>query len=97
MLHGPEAILASYQAATLAAHERFDVVEYDSHIGALDADTVTVCYADHLTLAGQRHTHRCQQRLWLDELGRIWRVEHEDLPGERQALADFERSVRGCS
>lgn len=92
-LHGPEAILSSYRDSSRQAHERFDAIAYTSSVSAVEADSVLVAYADHLICGDQQHTFRCQQRLWLDDLGRIWRIEHLDLPGEQERMARFEASV----
>ncbi|MFT5686611.1 MAG: hypothetical protein ACI8RZ_007567 [Myxococcota bacterium] len=94
ILHGPEAILSSYRDSIVqgaAYHTRFDAVAYASSVSAVEEHTVLIAYADHLMLNDQQHTFRCQQRLWMDALGRIWRIEHTDLPGEQKAMIEFER------
>ncbi len=92
-LVGSVAILASYaDASTWAAHA-FDEVRYESEIGEADGDSVTVTYTDHLAKGGRRHTHRCRQRLTLNDEGRVSRIVHEEIAGEREALDAFFRAT----
>ena len=92
---GPEAILASYASAAQSGQARFDTVAHDRRVGAVGEEQAIIHFADHVTLHGQQHTYRCQQRLWFDPLGRIWRIEHIELPGQREALRKFEQSLSG--
>ena len=93
--HGPEAILRFYQESSRQARERFDAIAYTSSVHAVEADAVVLACADHLVLGEQQHTFRSQQRLWLDDLGRIWRIEHRDLPGQRAGMRRFEDAALG--
>ena len=91
---GPEAITASYAAASARAHRLFDDVRYESVIEAVAGDTATVTFIDYLLKAGGlSHRHRCQQAFTVGPEGRITRIVHHDLPGEREALAAF---LRAC-
>lgn len=90
MVHaGPAAILASYRAAGEGAAARFDSVRYESSVRPAPDGGAVIGFVDHLERRGERHTHRCEQRLSFDASGRIRRIEHVDLPGEREALAAF--------
>ncbi len=89
-LVGRDAILRSYAAASRAGRRRFDHVTYasaveDTEVGAL------VRFVDVLGLGGREHRHTSHQHLTLGPSGsRVTRIVHEDLPGEREALAAFE-------
>lgn len=86
---GPETIVASYRAAGEWGAGKLDGVRYESSVRAEPAGGATVTFVDHLEHRGARHTHRCEQRLGFDAAGRIRRIEHVDLPGEREALEGF--------
>jgi hypothetical protein len=87
---GAEAILASYASASAWAHRTFDEVRYESQVGAPDGDTVSVTFTDYLLKAGGRwHRYRCRQEFTVGRDGRIARIVHHDLPGERDALAAY--------
>jgi len=88
-LHGPDAVLESYQQASRAAQALFDGVAYASQVLSIDGNTVRVGYEDILTLAGETHIHHARQRLTFGADGHIVQIEHEDLPGERQRLQGF--------
>jgi hypothetical protein len=52
-----------------------------------------ITFLDHLAHHGHTLTHRCEQHLEFDEVGRICRIVHVDLPGEREALAAFFKTL----
>ena len=52
-----------------------------------------ITFLDHLAHHGHTLTHRCEQHLEFDEAGRICRILHVDLPGEREALAAFFKTL----
>ena len=89
VLRGPEAVLASYREAGEWGAGKLDEVRYESSVRAGPGDGATVTFVDHLEHRGARHTHRCEQQLDFAADGRIRRIEHVDLPGEREALEGF--------
>jgi len=89
VLRGPEAVLASYREAGEWGAGKLDEVRYESSVRAGPGGGATVTFVDHLEHRGARHTHRCEQRLEFAADGRIRRIEHVDLPGEREALEGF--------
>jgi uncharacterized protein (TIGR02246 family) len=91
---GSQAIVASYAAASARARHLFDDVRYESTIEAVEGDTATVTFIDYLIKAGGRaHRHRCRQAFTVSADGRITRIVHHELPGERESLAAF---LRAC-
>lgn len=86
---GSVAILASYADASTWAAQVFDEVRFESEVGAAEGDSVTVTYTDHLAKGGRRLAHRSRQRLTVNDEGRIARIVHEDMAGEREALDEF--------
>ncbi len=86
-LRGPEAIIASYSAASAWARRAFDDVRYESRIESVAGATATVTFTDYLMKAGGRwHRYRCQQEFTVGAGDRIARIEHREIGGEREAL-----------
>jgi SnoaL-like protein len=87
---GSEAIISSYADASAWAHRTFDEVRYASEVGEVTGATgatVPVTFTDYLLKAGGRwHRYRCRQEFTVGAAGRIVRITHHDLPGERDGL-----------
>jgi hypothetical protein len=92
-LTGPQAILASYREASERARRLFGTVRYDSEVVEAGEGFAVIQFRDHLGLHGQRHVHRCEQRVTFGSDGAVLRIEHRELPGERGRLAAFCQSV----
>ena len=89
---GSEAIIASYADASAWAHRTFDEVRYASDVGEAAGATVPVTFTDYLLKAGGRwHRYRCRQEFTVGTGGRIVRIAHHDLPGEREGLEGYFR------
>lgn len=99
---GPDAIIASYKGNGDEANQRFDSIRYGSDVRPADDDQVVIDFWDELTHNGLTHRHQCEQRLRIEH-DRITRIEHHDLEGETEALAQFKRDTglqiaeRNCS
>ena len=89
---GSEAIIGSYADASAWAHRTFDEVRYSSEVGEPADATVPVTFTDYLLKAGGRwHRYRCRQEFTVGPEGRIVRITHHDLPGERDSLDAYFR------
>jgi hypothetical protein len=87
---GPAAIVGSYAAASARAHRLFDEVRYESEVGPVTGAAATVTFTDYLFKAGHPwHRYRLQQTFTVDATGRIARIVHEEIPGERARLDDY--------
>ncbi|MFG0257342.1 MAG: nuclear transport factor 2 family protein [Phycisphaerales bacterium JB043] len=88
---GRDAIIESYSSIDEWAKRTFESVRYESacekhtHIGWL------ITFRDVIEHRGHRLDHTCQQRVELDASGQIRRIEHIDLPGEREKVDRFNR------
>lgn len=91
VLHGPEAILASYREASRWARASFDRVGYQSAVEEAGDRAVTVRFVDLLERRGLSHRHECVQQLCFGPDGRIARIVHRDLPGQAEALREYLR------
>lgn len=88
LYRGPSQIIETYRGNGELA-KRFDAIEYGSQVVAKRNGQFRLEFADHLTHAGHRLTFRCEQIIDVNQSGRIVRIEHLDLPGQREALAEF--------
>lgn len=91
---GPESIIDSYRQSGEDASHQFDRVEYKSSCELVGDDLVLIRFVDRLTRAGQSFTFECQQLVQIDQNGQIVRIDHQDLPGQCEALEEFKRNVR---
>lgn len=87
---GPQAVVASYRAASEMAHRLFDRVEYGHQvIGTVERTKFRVRYTDVLTAGDETHVHHAEQEVTVDlELG-VARIVETPVPGERQKLDEF--------
>ncbi|MEL6342013.1 MAG: hypothetical protein AAFV53_02695 [Myxococcota bacterium] len=90
---GPDAILHAYQDSIDRAKNTFDAVDFHSTVAEVHDREIRLDVADRIRHAGQTHTYHSRQRLWFNGSGRIWRIAHEDRPGEADALRAFLRRV----
>ena len=93
IVRGGPAIVASYKEAGTWAASILESVRYENEVRSAPTGAV-ITFLDHFAHRGNTLTHRCEQNLEFDEAGRICRILHVDLPGEREALAAFFKSLR---
>ncbi len=86
---GPEAIVQSYQGNGDTAARVFDSITYGSSVRAGADGWVVISFSDHITHAGERLDHVCEQWVRVNEVGVIARIEHHDLQGEQERLDAF--------
>ena len=89
-LIGPEAILASYRENAEWGSRVLEHVIYASSVEKEEAGgSWGVLYSDRITQSGLTHEYHCRQRLMINLEGKIARIVHEELPGERERLDEF--------
>lgn len=88
-LRGPDAILGSYRDAARSAHAAFDEVRYRSEVVRASGRAATIRFHDELRAGDRWLHHACEQDVELDGDGRVARIVHRDLPGERERLIAF--------
>jgi len=94
VLMGPEAICNSYKQNMIAGRKKFDVLEWGkSRIEDLGDSEFYVHFTDYLTHKGKKHTHKCKQKLSIDEHHKIYKIEHINNPIEQNNLKGFYKSV----
>lgn len=87
-LIGPDAIVASYRDSAEWASLTLEQVIYESEVQK-DGDDLSVLYTDHIMHQGQTHEYRSRQHLTINGEGKVIRIVHEELPGEREKLHGF--------
>ena len=92
-LVGPEAIITSYRDAGSWAKSAIQNVTYESSV-RIDADGgAVVTFIDHFVHAGLSHVYACEQAVAVDSQGRVGRIVHREVPGQREAADAFLRRV----
>jgi hypothetical protein len=90
LLVGPDRIVASYREHAAAARGRFETIEYQSVVETSGPAEAVITFIDRVTLGGAQHQFRCQQRIRIDAAGLVAEIRHEEIPGEREKLQQFE-------
>jgi hypothetical protein len=90
---GPSTIIESYRCTGDSANRDFDNVEYESNVRGLTDNVAVIHFIDHLYHKKEQFTFKCQQVIEVDDDGRITRIEHVDLPGQREALSEFMQQI----
>ena len=93
-LKGPEKICNSYEQNMLAGRKKLDRLEWGkSRIEELSESEFYVHFIDYLTHKGTRYTHRCKQKIFINEENRIYKIEHINDPREKERLNSYYDSV----
>ena len=90
---GPTEIIASYENNGATA-KSFDVVDYESEVFAEPDGSFRIRFTDHLAHGDHQCTFQCDQLTQINDQGKIIRIEHLDLPGQTEALAEFRMKCR---
>jgi len=93
MLLGADLVLNSYRKATNWTKSNIQHVRYESTVRRDSEDAAIVTFLDKFEHAGHRHTYTCEQLLHIDTSGRICRIVHVEIPGEREAVDAFLDSI----
>lgn len=94
VLTGPVSICESYERNMIAGRKKLDVLEWgQSRIEAISPSEYFVHFTDYLTHKGKSYTHRCKQKLTVNEGGLITAIEHIHDQEEQDRLDQFYREV----
>ncbi|WP_299890005.1 hypothetical protein [uncultured Lacinutrix sp.] len=94
VLIGPEKICQSYEQNMIEGRQKLDNLEWgQSEIEPLKSNEFYVHFTDYLTHKGIKHTHRCKQKLFINEHGLIQRIEHIHNQEEQDKLNAYYKSV----
>jgi len=88
---GADAIIASFQTKDEAGRQRYDEIDYGSHVERTGPASALVHFTDRVRHGRAWHEYRCRQYLQIGERGLIESILLEELPGEREGLRKFEQ------
>lgn len=93
-LHGPIAIAKSYEDNMIAGRKKLDKLEWgECRIEELGESEFFVHFTDYLTHQSKEYTHRCKQRVTVNDENEIVRIEHISDQEEQNSLDNYYRSV----
>ena len=90
---GPTAIIELYRETGDCAKRDVDNVKYESAVRSLAHNLAVIHFKDHLCHNGRHFTFECQQLVEVGDDSLITRIEHVDLAGQREALAQFMQQI----
>jgi acetyl esterase/lipase len=90
VLTGRDAIVASYREVGEAGRGRFEEIKYESQARLEGPDSVVITFTDHLRLGRAWHRFSCRQYVRVGSDGLVEAIQHEEIPGERERLHQFE-------
>ena len=85
---GPHEIINVYKKNGDWAAKTFDNIEYESRVEPAQ-DSTTITFVDKIQHNGKKLNHQCKQNVYFDNSEMICKIEHEELPGESEALEKF--------
>ena len=89
VFRGPATIIASYRNASKWAKSRIDSVTYESSVRVESDENALVTFIDYLEDSGSKHSYCCEQSLAIGSDGKIRRIVHREIPGQREAVDSF--------
>jgi hypothetical protein len=94
ILIGPEVICQSYEQNMIDGREKLDILEWgQSRIEPINTSKFYVHFTDYLTHKEEKYTHRCKQKLSINEDGLISRIEHIHDQEEQDRLDAYYKGV----
>jgi hypothetical protein len=88
-LQGPEAVIKSFKDATEWAHKNLDSIIYLHTIEECQDCKNAIRFVDDVVHRGKQMRHQCLMHVTTGDKGKITKLRLEDLPGEKQKVADF--------
>lgn len=94
VLIGPDSICGSYEQNMIDGRKKLDVLEWGkSSIESISDSEFYVHFTDYLTHKGQKYTHRCKQRLLVNNDHKITSIEHIHDQVEQDKLDAYYKGV----
>jgi len=94
VLIGPETICQSYEQNMLEGRKKLDVLEWGkSSIESINDSEYHVHFTDFLTHKGKSYTHKCKQKLFINDEGQIMSIEHIHDQEEQDRLDNYYKEV----
>lgn len=94
VLVGPVNICQSYEQNMIEGRKKLDVLEWgQSSIDVISNTEFYVNFTDYLTHKGQSYTHRCKQKLTINNKKQIVLIEHIHNQEEQDSLDEYYKKV----
>ena len=94
VLIGPENICQSYEQNMIKGRKKLDILEWgQSRIEPISNSKFYVHFTDYLTHKEEKYTHRCKQKLWVNEDRLISKIEHIHDQEEQGRLNEYYKKV----
>ena len=94
ILIGPENICQSYKQNMIEGRKKMDILEWgQSKIEPITDSEFYVHFTDYLTHKNEKYTHRCKQKLQMNEDGLISRIQHIHDQEEEDRLNAYYKGV----
>ncbi len=94
ILIGPENICQSYEQNMIEGRKKLDILEWgQSRIEPINNSEFYVHFTDYLTHKEEKYTHKCKQKLLVNENGLISRIEHIHDQEEQDRLDVYYKGV----
>ena len=91
---GPDRICNSYEQNMIEGRKKLDVLEWgESWIEPISENEFFVHFTNYLTHKAQKYTHRCKQKLVVNEEHKIAAIEHIHDQEEQDRLDSYYREV----
>ena len=88
-LHGPEAVVASFERGATWGIDQFDSIQRESSVKATEDGRAMLTFFYKIRHKGKSLRIRSEQIIELDEAGRIGRIEHVELASQANDLFKF--------
>jgi hypothetical protein len=85
---GADEILKMYEANYKKGAAVLDEIRFESKVEETSPQTACVHYFDYIRKGELQHRYKCDQALELKD-GKIVRITHLELPGEKELLKEF--------
>lgn len=93
---GREHIMNVYRVNEKQAAQILDEIVYTSDVEELSHNSFKVHFIDRIRIGDNWHKHHCYQLLTFSN-DQIVRIEHEEIPGEKEVLVEFFRVNKRAS
>ena len=91
---GPNNICQSYEDNMVEGRKKLDILEWgQSRIESISNSEYYVHFTDFLTHKGESITHRCKQKLTINDEGKITSIEHIQNQEEQDRLNEYYKRV----
>ena len=94
VLYGPDNICQSYEQNMIEGRKKLDTLEWGkSYTESINNSEFYIHFTDFLTHKGKSYTHKCKQKLSINNEGQIVSIEHIHDQEEQDRLNNYYKEV----